>query len=288
VVGVTEPGGAPRARALAGALRQAREDAKVSVREVARRLGISHSVVSYWENAKRVPRIEDVGSYLTAIGVTGDHREAILDLGRQADAPNWLTVGIPGISQQLDGTMACERAASTITDWSPHIITGLLQTSGYAEAIIGGDGDLSTNEVAARVLVRMGRRDVITRSEPVRMAAYLGEAALREMIGGPRVMADQLRFVAKLASESDTITVHVVRSYQGWHPGLNGPFVLYDFDGAPSIVLLEHLRTGAFVTEPADAAEYKAAASRIHRVAMGAAESLDFITQIAQELEAAT
>ncbi|MGH3768179.1 MAG: helix-turn-helix domain-containing protein, partial [Pseudonocardiaceae bacterium] len=96
---MTEPGGAPRARALAGALRQAREAAKVSVREVARRLGISHSVVSYWETSKRVPRLEDVASYLTAIGVTGDEREAILALGRHAGDQDWLTVGIPGISQ---------------------------------------------------------------------------------------------------------------------------------------------------------------------------------------------
>jgi transcriptional regulator with XRE-family HTH domain len=284
---VTEPGGAPRARALSGALRKAREDAGVSVREVARRLGISHSVVSYWETSKRVPRIEDVASYLTAIGVTGDEREAILTLGRDADAQNWLTVGIPGISQQLNGTMECERAASAITDWSPHIVTGLLQTSDYARSIIGG-GTLPTNEVEARVLVRMGRRDVITRSNPVRLTAFLGEAALHEMIGGPRVMADQLRFVAKLASESETITVQVVRSYQGWHPGLNGPFVLYDFEGAPSMVLLEHHRTGAFVTEPDDVAGYKTAVDKMLNLSLSPADSLTLITEIAQELEAAT
>jgi transcriptional regulator with XRE-family HTH domain len=282
---VTEPGGAPRARALAGALRQAREAAKISVREVSRRLGISHSVISYWENSKRVPRLEDVASYLTAVGVTGNDREAILDLGRHADAQNWLTVGIPGISQQLAGTMECERAASAITDWSPHVITGLLQTSDYARAIIGG-GSLPANEVEARVLVRMGRRDVITRSNPVRMTAFVGEAALHEMIGGPQVMADQLRFLVKLG-ESDTISVQIVRSYQGWHPGLNGPFVLYDFDGAPSIVLLEHHRTGAFVTEPDDIAGYKSAVDRINRLAMSPADSLTLITRTADELEAA-
>jgi len=283
---VIEPGGAPRARALAGALRQAREDAKISVREVARRLGISHSVVSYWETSKRVPRIEDIASYLTAIGVTGDAREAILALGRDADAQNWLAVGIPGISQQLTGTMECERAASAITDWSPHLVTGLLQTSDYARAIIGG-GSLPAHEVEARVLVRMGRRDVITRSNPVRLTAYLGEAALHEMIGGSHVMADQLRHLVK-AAESDTITVQVVRSYQGWHPGLIGPFVLYDFDGAPSIVLLEHHRTGAFVTEPDDVAGYKSAVDKIYQLAMSPADSLTLITQVAHDVEATT
>lgn len=283
---MTEPGAAPRARALAGALRQAREAAKVSVREVARRLGIAHSVVSYWETSKRVPRLEDVASYLTAISVTGDEREAILALGRHAADQDWLTVGIPGISQQLAGTMECERAAAAITDWSPHIVTGLLQTSDYARAVID-DGTLPAGEVEARVLVRMGRRDVIMRSNPVRLTAFLGEAALHEMIGGPRVMADQLRHLIK-AAESDTITIQVVRSSQGWHPGLEGQFVLYDFDGAPSIVLLAHHRTGAFVVEPDDVADYKTAVDKIHQLAMSPADSLTLITQTAHELEAAT
>ncbi|HET9257717.1 MAG TPA: helix-turn-helix transcriptional regulator [Pseudonocardiaceae bacterium] len=282
---MTEPGGAPRARALAGALRQAREAAKISVREVARRLGIVHSVVSYWETSKRVPRLEDVASYLTAIGVTGDEREAILALARHASDQDWLTVGIPGISQQLAGTMECERAAAAIIDWSPHIVTGLLQTSDYARAIIGSE-TLPTAEVEARVLVRMGRRDVIMRSNPVRLTAYLGEAALHEMIGGLRVMADQLRHLIKLA-ESDTITIQIVRSYQGWHPGLHGQFVLYDFDGSPSIVLLEHHRTGAFVADQDDVAAYKTAVDKIHQLAMSPAESLTLITQTAHELEAA-
>lgn len=256
------------------------------MREVARRLGTAHSVVSYWETSKRVPRLEDVASYLTAIGVTGDDREAILALGRHAGDQDWLTVGIPGISQQLAGTMECERAAAAITDWSPHLVTGLLQTSDYARAIISGDA-LPPGEVEAGVLVRMGRRDVVTRSNPVRLTALLGEAALHELIGGPRVMADQLRHLVKLA-ESNTITIQVVRSSQGWHPGLLGPFVLYDFDGAPSIVLLAHYRTGAFVSEPDDVADYKSAVDKIHQLAMSPADSLSLITRTAHELEAAT
>ncbi len=163
--------------------------------------------------------------------------------------------------------------------------TGLLQTSDYARAIIGGEA-LPAGEVEARVLVRMGRRDVIMRSNPVRLTAFLGEAALHEMIGGPRVMADQLRHLTRVA-ESDTITIQVVRSSQGWHPGLGGQFVLYDFDGAPSIVLLAHHRTGAFVIEPDDVAVYKTAVDEIHRLAMSPADSLTLITQTAHESEAA-
>jgi hypothetical protein len=158
-----------------------------------------------------------------------------------------------------------------------------LQTSDYARAFISGDGELPANEVEARVFVRMGRRDVIMRSNPVRFTTFLGEAALREPIGGSRAMADQLRHLIKATTESDMITIHIVRAGQGGHPGLAGPFVLYDFDGAPSIVLLEHYRTGAFVFEPDDVAAYKSAVDQIRRVAMTPADSLDLMTEIAQE-----
>ena len=240
-------------------------------------------MVSYWETSKRVPRIEDVASYLTAIGVVGDDRERILELGRHAEDSDWLTVGIPGVSQQLSGTMACERSASMITYWSPNLIGGLLQTSGYARAIIGAS-DLPASEVEARVLVRMGRRDVVMRSNPVHLTALIGEATLQEPIGGPRVMAEQLSYLAKAAA-SETITVQVVRPGQGWHAGLSGPFVLYDFDSSPSIVELEHHRTGVFVYEAGDVAAYHAAAEEIRLLAMSPDDSLELITDIAHKME---
>ena len=68
----------------------------------------------------------------------------------------------------------------------------------------------------------------------------------------------------------------------------NGPGISAEFDGAPSIVLLEHHRTGAFVIEPDDVAGYKTAVDKIERLAMSSADSLTLITRTAPELAAAT
>jgi hypothetical protein len=72
------------------------------------------------------------------------------------------------------------------------------------------------------------------------------------------------------------------------HPGLAGPFVIYDFEAAPSIVLLEHHRTGAFVFEQDDVAAFTAAAGEIRRVAMSPDDSTELIAEIAQQLERTT
>lgn len=268
----------PGARILAGSLRRAREASGMSLRDVGRRVGISYSVISYWENAQRVPRLEDVASFLTAVGVTGDERESILDVARDAENPDYLAVGVPGMSQQLNGVMECERTASTITDWSPLLIPGLLQTSCYARAIIGASEE-PRQQVEHRVTVRAGRRDALTRKASVRLDALIGESALRQSIGGAAVMAEQLHHLME-ATELANVTIRVVPAHGDWHPGLMGPFVLYEFNTAPAIVHLEHHRSGVFLFDQDDIAQYKIAAATIRREALSIDQSAVLIAEI--------
>lgn len=257
----------------------------MGVREAARRMDKSHSVVSDWFNGKKIPNPQDVARFLAALDVPTATFDQIFDLSRHVADRDWLAAGIPGITQQLAGTMECERAAANITEFALTVVPGLLQTSDYAHALIA-EGEVSPSEVETRVLVRMGRRDIIMRTNPVRFNALISEQALREPIAGPGVMADQLRYLLT-AAEADTVNIQVVRSGIGWHPGLAGSFVLYDFNDSPSIVLLEHFSTGAFLYENTDVSRYKNAAERVRQLAMSTEESTEFITEIAREMEQA-
>jgi transcriptional regulator with XRE-family HTH domain len=278
--------GAPRARVLAAKLRASREASKMGVREVARKLGVSHSVISYWETGKRSPGIEDVASYLTAINVTGDEKEWILDLARCAADKNWLTAGISGIaiSQAAAAVVECERAATTITEWSQNVVPGLLQTSDYTRAIMSANGQTPTDELEVRVMIRASRRDVLTRPDPVRLEALIGESALRDSIGSRTVMVAQLRYLIKLASW-DNVTIRVLRSGHGWHPGMAGSFVLYNFENLPSIVFLEHHRSSVFVYEADVTGEYKSVGEWVRRLALSPEESLKLINETVEEME---
>ncbi|MDV6014681.1 helix-turn-helix transcriptional regulator [Haloechinothrix sp. LS1_15] len=272
---MTATTGTPRARALAAALRQARETASLSVRELARRLNIQHSTISYWETGRRVPRPEDVGGYLAAVGVSGEERERILELSRDASKTDWLTVGIPGASQQLEGVMECERTATTITEWIPWMIPGLLQTTEYAREVIGPDQGLLT--------LRLARRDVLTRRDPVRFHAIIGEPALRQVIGGREVMAHQL---SNLLDVPRNVTVQVVPMGNGMHPGLAGPFILYEFEHSPAIVHVEHWASSAFVYNDHDVEDYRKAADTLRdEAAMSPADSAELIASAVRELE---
>ncbi|MBA8824837.1 hypothetical protein FHX42_002184 [Saccharopolyspora lacisalsi] len=247
---------------------------------------MSHGTVSHWETGRRIPTSEDVASLLTAADITGEEKERVIELARHASEPNWLTVGMPGIPQQLAGAVECERSASSIVEWSPMGIPGLLQTADYARAISTASG-LSTQEVEPRVMLRVGRREVITQRNPVCFLALVGEDALRDRIGTPQVMSEQLRYLLELSAR-DNVTIRSVPPRVGWHPGLAGPFVLYEFPDSPAVVHFEHYSSGAFVPDNDDVQAYRKAVDSIREVAMSPASTTELIAKIADETECTT
>jgi transcriptional regulator with XRE-family HTH domain len=280
--------GTPRARAVSAALRAAREASRMGVRELARALSISHTQVSHWETGHRVPKLEDVAMILAALRTPPKERERIIDLARNLSEPNWLTTGVPGIPQQLAGAVESERAATAIVEWSPMGVPGPLQTSDYARAIAAASG-LASHEIELRVMVRISRREVFTRRkpEPVRFDALISEAVIHEPIGQPGVMVDQLRYLAEMA-ERTNITIQIIPLRVGWHPGWAGPFVLYRFPDAPPLVHFEHYRSGAFVPDQDDVAEYFKATDTLRELAMSPDVSAGLIAETANKMESTT
>lgn len=285
----------PGSRALGSALRKAREDRftgrerRGSVRRLATQLGYSHSTLSQWESGKRVPLPEDVARYLTALDVNPDRYDRIMEIARHARDPNWVTTGLPGVSQALSGILECERTCDTLTVWAPLLMPGLLQTGDYARTIMGG-GDRPIGEIETRVKLRVGRRETLTRRGAPRYVAFIGEQALRQNVGGPETMADQLRFVLKLATEHANVTVRVVPIGNGWHDGLSGPFELYTFPDTPPIVLLEHHRSSLFLSDDEDGTDVEGfvdAAEKLsaEEVALSEEDSLALIANIQKEYE---
>lgn len=277
----TSAANTPRARALSAALREARLAKGVGQRELARMLSISHTDLSLWENSRRVPNVEQVVMILTALRVEPVERERILDLARSAREPNWLTVGMSGITQQLAGAIESERAASAITEWRPGIVPGLLQIPDYARVIVSQNGRVAT-DVEPRLLLRVGRQEILTRGRPTRFDVLLGELALREPIASPLVMAEQLDHLVRMCDRPN-ITIWIVPALIGWHPGSAGPFILYDFPDSPSVVHLEHFSSGAFVPDVSNVRDYQYAVSALKDLAMAPDESISFIAQIAAE-----
>ncbi|MFI6302191.1 helix-turn-helix domain-containing protein [Amycolatopsis thailandensis] len=273
----------PRARALAAALKKLCDDRGVGIRELARRIDVQHSNVSYWLSSKRIPAIENVATILQELGVVGPERDRILDLAREATSEsNWLSSGLPGMSPGLAGVLDCEATANEIVEWSLSAIPGLLQTSAYARAVLSAARE--GNGIDSLVMMRLGRQEVITRQKPVKFTALIAEQALHEVFASEEEHVEQLRHVLEMARRPN-LTIQIVRSRQGWHSGLAGPFIIYNFPDSPSIIHIEHLSSSAFLYEPRDVEVFQAAAQMVRGKAMSPEASSELIASVIGDME---
>ncbi|GAA4614736.1 helix-turn-helix domain-containing protein [Saccharopolyspora hordei] len=277
-------GGSPKARIVGAELRRAREEHDVGVRELARRLGMDHSKLSRCESGKTAASPEFVASVLAALGVPEAERERVIELARGADRTNWLSPGLPSADHELTTLIEFEKTASEITEVSPFVISGLLQTSNYARAVMTS-GTESPGDLETRVTLRVGRRDVLTRKKGPRFTFLVMETALRTKIGGPVVMADQLRQVVTM-SEWPSVTVRVIPADLNiWHPALHGSYILFEFPKADPIVHLEQYASAVFLHEREQTDAYRSATDTLRGLAMSPDDSVKLIAEVAEEME---
>lgn len=274
-------GGSPKARVVGAELRKARQENGVGVRELARRLGTTHSKLSRYENGQSIASSEFVASTLTALGAPEAERERVLDLARGRQWTNWLAPNAPGLHQELTTLIEFERSANHIVEVSAMVMPGLLQTSDYARAVMA---DLPSADLETRVTLRVGRREVLNAKSAPRLESLIMEAALRTRIGGKPVMAEQLRHLCKMA-EKPNITVRVVPEMDVWHPGHAGSYILFGFPSSAPIVHLEHYNSRVFLHEPEDTCTYQSATDRLRNLAMSEQESSALIVEAAREME---
>lgn len=276
----------PKAKVLGAALRTAREEQDISLRKLAGELDLDPSALSKWERGVSVPKEVVVAQILTYLGVTGERYEEILQMPATAGASQWIAGTLPEQRQHQAAMLDAEGNASLITQWSPLLIPGLAQTGAYARAIMSG-GTVPADEISTRVAVRIGRRDVITRTDPAQLVALVGEAALRQIIGSRDVMLGQLEFLLELA-ELPNVDLRIVPFGSGWHPGLEGSFDLIDpqptaTDDFP-VVVLENRRSGLILHVPEDVAAYQQAVEAVLRAAMSPADSAKLIAAVIKEM----
>ncbi len=261
----------PAARTLAASLREEREARKIGLRALAERLGILPQLLSVWEKGQRLPSVEDVSAILALLGVTGEKRDRIRTLARHAREPNWLAPGNTDLPFALTTRLDLERTASAITTWSPLIVPGLLQTPDYIRSIMDDSG-VKLEQADRQLRVRLARQGILTRADPVRFTALLGERSLQENFGDAGIMSDQIDHLLAMA-ERRNVSLRVVPAGIGYHPGLLGPFDIYEFPGSPPIVSVEHVHSTAFLHEDTQISGHQQVAKLLRKVALSEEDS---------------
>ncbi|MFC4106313.1 helix-turn-helix domain-containing protein [Micromonospora zhanjiangensis] len=268
-------------RGLAGELKALRQALGLSVRGVADRLGWPPSKLSRIETGRQGIRIEDVAALLVVYEVVGDERERLLAMSERSE-PGWWEV-LPGLPVESRTLIQLEAEATGVFNFEPLLVPGLLQTADYTRAVMQACG-VNDEDAQSRVRARLGRQAILAREEPPELRVIIDEGALRRVLGGPWVMARQLRHLLD-AADRPTVTVQVIPLAVGGYTGLDGPFAILDFRRNQSIVHLEHKISGLFLEEPEQVSYFRQEIDKLDAVASSPTESVKLIAQIVRTFD---
>ena len=254
-------------RQLGRSLREARMQARFTVRAAAKALEWSEAKIWRIETGQVSMRTLDVEAMCRVYGVAPDLTEALKALASETKARGWWHAYDDVIPDWFDIFVALEGAAREMRIYESVLVPGLCQTSAYARVVLAADyADITQEELERRVLVRMQRQSLVTRgADPVELDVVLDETVVRRPIGGPQVMAAQCRQLLQLA-DLDNVTVRVVPEAAGMHRGIDsGPFTIMRFprtgDGGelePPTVYAEGYTGALYLDQPHQVARFDA------------------------------
>ncbi|MEV6005436.1 helix-turn-helix transcriptional regulator [Streptomyces sp. NPDC051976] len=186
----------------------------------------------------------------------------------------------PSYSQDF---MRYEAEAVSLSSYESLLIPGLLQCEAYARSLINGHWPpLDDETVEERVKGRMERQALLQKQTKA-FSFVIEEGVLRRVIGTIDEHRQQLAHLVK-AGVPRHVTVQVMPTSEGYHPGLRGPFVLLETPDHEHLAYEEGQTLGVLYAEPAKVSTVSQRHAMILRRALTPEASSDFIGKLAEEL----
>jgi Domain of unknown function (DUF5753) len=227
----------------------------------------------------------DVAAFLGVCRAKGPERDRLLALCREQDTPGWFQQHGSRLPKQLVTLIDHENKAVTISDFEAIFVPGLLQSSEYARAVISRNVNVPPDEVEDRVAARLARQILFSRDRPAQFAFYLHESVLRTPVGGPAVMAEQLRHLRRMSTRS-YLTPRVVPIALGAHAAMTGAFRLMEFAEFKPVAYLESETSSLFLEKPEEIHAYRRILGALADTALGEGQSRELIAALATRLYA--
>ncbi|MER6557261.1 helix-turn-helix transcriptional regulator [Streptomyces sp. NPDC001027] len=282
-------GPAVRRRKLGAELRTLRAQAGLTSGEAARLAGWHQSKVSRIETGTSGSKPADVRLLLDVYGVADPQlRELMLalagaDSGGGGGRDHWWHAYRGVLPPAYRDFISLESQASAMRTLETTVVPGLLQTPEYARAVtLAAVEGLDDEQLDTLVEVRLARQDVLRAQPPLELSAVLDESVLRREVGGPEVMAHQLRRLAE-ASLMPQVSLQVLPFTAGAHIGVTGPFVIFSFSRTSDldVVVLDHLTSSLYLERKEDLQAYSQAFNALRAQALSPGESSDYLAALA-------
>lgn len=268
-----------RRRELGANLRGLRAEAGLTVEQVAERLLCSPSKISRLETGHRSVSQRDVRDLCDIYGVSDPaERSRLMTLAREGKQQAWWH----SYDLRYQTYVGLEDEAISIRVYNANVVPGLLQTEDYARAVTKAVLPQRTvGAVAQEVDARLTRQQLLTKPEPPNLQVVLDESVLRRVVGNPGVMRAQLSQLLEL-SLLPNVTIRVLPYEAGALPAVETKFIILGFSSpaVSDVVFVEGLVGDLYLEKPADVHEYSSVYENLLKMALSAAKTNDFITDL--------
>ncbi|MEV4744698.1 helix-turn-helix transcriptional regulator [Streptomyces sp. NPDC049555] len=252
-------------------LKRRREAAGLTQQELGRRVFCSGSYIGQLEAGIRRPQPDLAALIDIELETDGLFERMCRELIGGAPHAAWFAE-----AQYLYGL------ATTIREYAPTFVPGVLQTAGYARAVfLGGFPFLPEDDLQARIEARMERARILDHPTSPVWWAVLDEAVIRRRTGGAAVMCEQLMHIVSLVRRR-RIGVQVL-PFTAEYPVLDGSLTLMAFDDAPPVAFSEGHRTGSLLDDPATVSRCVDSYDLARSVALPLDDSLSLLESVAKE-----
>ncbi|MET8092309.1 helix-turn-helix transcriptional regulator [Micromonospora sp. NPDC005220] len=273
-----------RARRLRRELRRLRDRTGHTAEEVAKILGWHRTKVIRFELGHSRVMPKDLPPLLDLYDASGDERESLTALLRQSRQKGWWSAYGDVLPDDFVGF---EAEASSISAFECLYVPGLLQTEEYVRAIVrAGRSTADQDETDRVVAARLARKALLSRDLPPSLWAVLDEAAVRRVVGGPKVMHAQLtRLIEACAMPS--VEIQVLPFSAGAHAAMAGAFTLLDYADPvldPAVVYLSNDSSTLLLEEDRQVARYRLMFDHLRAKALDPDRSADLLARIAAEV----
>ncbi|MEU3020988.1 helix-turn-helix transcriptional regulator [Nocardiopsis sp. NPDC007018] len=197
---------------------------------------------------RKWPSVMEISALLRLYGVTGGQREAILTLVRESRLRPWWTEYEDVLSSAYVGN---EAGAVSLRAYAGILVPDLLQTPDYTVALAKGlgYGDRAAERMVAAYLKR---QEILDSGSLGLYHAVVEEDALQRVSGDLGLLRGQTTRIIELA-EAGHVTVQLLPTSAGPHPGLAGPFSILEFEEDEADLAYVEATQGGRILEAEDA-----------------------------------
>jgi transcriptional regulator with XRE-family HTH domain len=296
------PGTPPvRRRLLGSALREYRENLGFALDEAALILNCDRSKISRIETGERGIRTQELQDLLTEYGVPAAEQEALLAVAHRGRESGWWLDYRDVLPPAAQDYVIMEIAATEILCYEATQVPDLLQTPDYMRAVAAADARYTTGEQRAHATeAKLNRQRIVVAGRAPDLDVVITEGALRQMVGAPRVMREQLGRLAALADTGyadglpdrdvpeagrSRISLRVLPFAAGAHAAAGcGSMTLLRFAAAPRIGVIHvaALSGGVSLEGREEVARYLGTFAQLRSAALPAPRSAHLIRAMAR------